>query len=64
MKIYICVLKAGVEKDAKAELDKLRDELLDLYSLYLETGLEPIKEEAITKAYEIHLLDPQFSFVV
>ncbi len=64
MKIYICVLKSTKSKDTKVELEKLHNELLDIYSLYLETGLEVIKEEVIAKAYEIHLLDPEFSFVV
>lgn len=48
--------------DFENELRERQDELLDLYSLYRETGLSCIKEELFLKAYELHLLDPEFTF--
>ncbi|MBU9889572.1 MAG: hypothetical protein KTQ49_06865 [Candidatus Omnitrophica bacterium] len=35
------------------------DEFLDVYSLYLVTGVSLILEEARFKAYELRCLDPQ-----
>lgn len=64
MAIYFCIIKIDGDSDPQAELEKRRDELLDVYSLYLKTGIESIKEEVIAKAYEIHLRDPNFCFVV
>lgn len=54
-------------KDKRArhvEIKRKQDEFLDVYSLYLETGLQWIKEEAILKAYELHMLDQNFSFAI
>ena len=51
------------DKGVKSKRKK-QDEILDVYSLYLETGLEWIKEEAILKAYELHLLDKRFHFEI
>lgn len=64
MKIYICVLKSDSEVATKAELEQFRNQLLDTYSLYLETGIPAIKEEVVEKAYELHLRDPNFSFII
>ena len=50
--------------DLARELKRRRDELLDVYSLYLKTGIQSVKEETIAKAYELHLEDPDFSFVL
>ncbi len=38
------------------------DEFLDVYSFYLQTGIIWIRDELRLKAYELHLLDPQFAF--
>lgn len=46
------------------EVQLCLNELLDVYSLYLKTGISLIREEVIHKAYELHLKDPSFSFVV
>ena len=46
------------------EIKKRRDELLDVYSLYLATKIPTVKEEVLSKAYLLHLLDPNFSFVI
>lgn len=54
-------------KDKRAlhhEIKKKQDEFLDVYSLYMRTGLNWIKEEVILKAYELHLLDKDFSFEI
>ncbi len=41
--------------------DKL-DEFLDVYSLYLKAPISLVHEEVCFKAFELHLLDPQFRF--
>lgn len=46
--------------ERKRELVRKRDEFLDIYSLYLKTGLAWVKEEALRKAFELHLLDKDF----
>ncbi len=46
--------------ERKRELTRKRDEFLDIYSLYLKTGLAWVKEEALRKAFELHLLDKTF----
>ena len=50
------------ENEFEDELKKRQDEFLDVYSLYRQTGLSWIKEELLLKAYQLHLLDPQFTF--
>jgi len=46
------------------EIQLCLNELLDIYSLYLKTGISLIREEVIHKAFELHLKDPSFTFVV
>lgn len=46
------------------EIQTALNELLDIYSLYMQTGISLIREEAIHKAFELHLKDPSFSFIV
>ncbi len=50
------------ESDLKREIERRQDEFLDLYSLYRHTGLLGVKEELLRKAYELHILNPNFSF--
>jgi hypothetical protein len=64
MEIYLCVVKYDCDTNPKTEILRCLDELLDVYSLYLQTGIESVKEEVIRKAYQLHVRDPQFSFVV
>ena len=59
--LFLCLRD---EDDFEEELKRRQDEFLDLYSLYRQTGLSWIKEELLSKAYEIHLLDPKFTFQV
>lgn len=40
------------------EINAKLNEFLDVYSLYLETGISLIRDEARLKAYELHLLEP------
>ena len=61
MKKSLMVVRVGSDEDCAAEIREKRDEFLDVYSLYLRTGLRWVKEEAISKAYELHMLDPEFS---
>ena len=61
MKKNIMVVRIGDTEDVSTEIQSKRDEFLDVYSLYLRTGLKWVKEEAILKAYELHMLDPTFS---
>lgn len=46
----------------ETEVKRKQDEFLDIYSLYQTTRLSWIKEELLAKAFEIHLLDPKFTF--
>ena len=50
------------EDEFEDELKRRQDEFLDLFSLFNRTGLSCIKEELLAKAYQIHLLDPSFTF--
>ena len=59
--LFICLLD---EDDFQDEIKRKQDEFLDIYSLYQRTGLPWIKEELLTKAYQLHLLDPEFTFHV
>lgn len=62
MKMPYLTLSIDDEKDIKLELKRKQDEFLDVYSLYLQTRVAWIRDEVKLKAYELHLLDPTFSF--
>ena len=65
MDIFLYVIKLHEdETDPKMDIERRRNELLDVYSLYLRTGIQAVKEEAIMKAFELHLRDPNFCFVL
>ena len=57
--LFIC-LQDGDE--LAEELKRKQNEFLDIYSLYRQTGLSWIREELLLKAYELHLLDSDFTF--
>jgi len=57
--LFICLQG---ENEFEDELKRRQDEFLDLYSLYLRTSLSWIKEELMQKAYQLHLLDSEFTF--
>ena len=61
MKKSLMVVKISDTEDFSAEMHTKQNEFLDVYSLYLRTGLKWIKDEAIMKAYELHMMDPNFS---
>ncbi|MBN1688397.1 MAG: hypothetical protein JW893_04795 [Candidatus Omnitrophica bacterium] len=48
----------------REEIKQKQDEFLDVYSLYLKTGVSWVRDELRLKAYELHLLDPSFSFQI
>ena len=54
-------VKVRDTQEIQMEIKRKQDEFLDVYSLYLRTGLQWIKEEVFLKAYELHMLDPNFS---
>ena len=58
------IVKIKDKKDRDSEIKKKQNEFLDIYSLYLQTGLQWFKEEAILKAYELHMLDHRFSLAI
>ena len=64
MKIYYYVFPPEEELEAPHETERRKNELLDIYSLYLDTGIPSIKEELIHKAFQIHLKDAKFSFII
>ncbi|MDD5084611.1 MAG: hypothetical protein PHE61_01040 [Candidatus Omnitrophica bacterium] len=64
MFVYLDQNNVGDSESQPEQLRKKQDEFLDVYSLYLKTGSRWIKEEAILKAYELHMLDKRFSFEI
>lgn len=56
--------KVKDSKELQLEIKRKQDEFLDVYSLYLRTGLQWIKEEVFLKAYELHMLDRNFAFEI
>ncbi len=62
MKSNILMLCLRDENDCEDQLKQIHNEFLDLYSLYLKTGLSWIKAELLQKAYQLHSLDPSFTF--
>ena len=62
MKMPYLVLRIDDENDLREELQRKQDEFLDVYSLYLRTGISWIRDEVKLKAYELRLLDPAFAF--
>ena len=64
MSIPYLVLRIQDENELREEIQKKQDEFLDVYSLYLRTRFSWVKDEVKLKAYELHLLDPSFSFQI
>ena len=64
MKTPYLILKIEDEAELREEVQKKQDEFLDVYSLYLLTRFSWIRDEVKLKAYELHLLDPSFSFQI
>lgn len=64
MKDNSIVVRIVDDAERDREIKKKKDELLDVYSLYLKTGSKWVKEEAILKAYELHMLDTDFTFEI
>ena len=62
MKTPYLILRIHDEEDLREEVQKKQDEFLDVYSLYLATASSWVRDELKLKAYELHLLDPTFSF--
>lgn len=62
MKTPYLILKIEDEAELQGEIQKKLDEFLDVYSLYLSTRFAWVRDEVKLKAYELHLLDPAFSF--
>ncbi|MCM8774932.1 MAG: hypothetical protein NC930_01040 [Candidatus Omnitrophica bacterium] len=52
------------EEELQREIVRKRDEFLDVYSLYLQCSASWIRDEVRLKAYELHLLDPSFTFQI
>jgi hypothetical protein len=64
MKTPYLVLRIQDEEDLREEIQKKQDEFLDVYSFYLITRASWIRDEVKLKAYELHILDPNFNFQV
>lgn len=64
MKTPYLILRIEDEDDLRKEICKKQDEFLDVYSLYLQSRISWIKDEVRLKAYELHLLDPSFTFQI
>ncbi len=62
MNSNILMLCLRDENDCEDQLKQMQNEFLDIYSLYLKTGLPWIKDELLQKAYQLHSLDPSFTF--
>ena len=64
MKTPYLVLRIQDEEDLRQEIQKKWDEFLDVYSLYLKAKVSWVRDEVKLKAFELHLLDPTFSFQI
>ncbi len=64
MKIPYSTLRIDDETNLKDEIRNKIDEFLDVYSLYLATRFAWVRDEVKLKAFELHLLDPSFSFSI
>lgn len=64
MNSNILMLCLRDETGCEDQLKQMQNEFLDIYSLYLKTGLSWIKAELLQKAYQLHSLDPRFTFRV
>lgn len=64
MESNILIVCLQDERDSQDQIRDVQDELLDVYSLYLKTGLSWIKEELLQKAYQLHSLNPRFTFQI
>ena len=64
MKTPYLMLQVQDENDLQHEISKKQDAFLDVYSLYIKTKAAWIRDEVRLKAYELHLLDPSFSFQI
>jgi len=61
MKTKVLLIRLQDTDEREVDLKRKRDEFLDIYSLYQKTQLSWIKEQLLRKAYELHLLDPDFT---
>lgn len=64
MKSNILLLCLQDDIDLEDQIKKTQNEFLDIYSLYLKTDLSWIKEALLEKAYQLHTLDPSFTFQI
>lgn len=64
MKTPYMILRIEDPADLQDEIRQKTDEFLDVYSLYLSTGLAWVRDEVKLKAYELHLLNPNFNFQI
>ena len=64
MKTPYMILKIQDEADLREEIRRKQNEFLDVYSLYLRSRVSLVRDEVRIKAYELHLLDPSFSFQI
>lgn len=62
MKTPYLVLRIQDDSDLQDEIRQKMDEFLDVYSLYLSTRFSWVRDEVKLKAYELHLLNPNFNF--
>ena len=58
------ILRIQDEQDIKEEIRRKQDEFLDVYSFYQASKVSWVRDEVRLKAYELHLLDPSFSFQI
>lgn len=64
MESNILIVCLQDERDSQDQIRDVQDEFLDVYSLYLKTGLSWVKEELLQKAYQLHSLNPRFTFQI
>jgi len=50
--------------DLQSIIEQKQNEFLDVFSLYQQTGIVWIRDHLKQKAYELHLLDPSFRFMI
>jgi len=62
MKPSYLVVRIKDTEDLNDAIRLKQNEFLDLYSFYRRTKIAWIHDELKLKAYELHLLDPDFHF--
>ncbi len=60
----LLIVRVVDPEEITKELADEMNKMLDLYSLYLQTGFAYIKKELMIQAYHVHMMDPKISITI